>query len=191
MSDKTAVELVRELAAAYEQALDVIDGGARSRDPDEGRAVAAVEALKAERDDLERRLTEASIVAMETEGRHHDLADELRGLRSLMAKLFEHGADIVTKPDGGAELRMKDVDLWVPLDGKERVAVMGALEPQARPKPPLCRCGHPDYEHLWPRCWTCNQRTEGDSVSCDAGEGDEFCDCEKFEMASADREVTR
>jgi hypothetical protein len=78
----------------------------------------------------DRQVAEASIAAMETEGRHHDLADELRALRSVVAKLFEHGADIVTKPDGGAELRMKDVDLWVPLDGKERVAVMGALEPQ-------------------------------------------------------------
>jgi hypothetical protein len=50
-----------------------------------------------------------------------------------------------------------------------------------QPKPrPLCRCGHPEHDHLWPTCWGCNRRTEGPSVSCEAGEGDGFCDCEQF-----------
>lgn len=96
-------------------------------------ATAHLDDVTAERDDLERRLTEASIGGMGIEGRYHDLADELRALRSVVAKLFGASMDIVIKPvwSRGDVLALGDVEPWVELTDAERVAVMGALEPGA------------------------------------------------------------
>lgn len=44
----------------------------------------------------------------------------------------------------------------------------------------VCRCGHPEDDHLWPTCWECNRRSDGvgESFACD--NDDEDCDCDGF-----------
>lgn len=110
-----AVELVQALKNAYEQALDIIDGGARTPSPPD-RVVPAVIELEAERDqlraelaDLEQRYTDLYIAGMGIEGQLHDLRAQARYLRAA-AHLFPHvNTDRTTTTEIGLP---DDGDVW-------------------------------------------------------------------------------